>query len=848
MKNTKKVLSVALAGALAFGSMGAAFAAAPEMNKDTDKKVAEAVERLNAFGIVNGMEDGKYHEEMKVTREQFAKILVEALGLGSAADAAKGSTKFSDVESSRWSAGYINVAQGQGLLSGYPDGTFQPAKEVSYAEAVTMLVRALGYKDEFLAGSWPGNYVSKAADAGITDGAKFADAAGKADRGVVALLVDNALDSKVVKVKEYEGDSVKFYESDTTLLEDKLEVKEYKNVRLVGNTRLDEKLDSDEARFAATKDDTDFVKNELDKNDKETVEVKDGLNTDELMGLKVKVYVNDDDEVIFMQKDGNETTSLDVVTDVASNDVELLVLDDTYDADGTAYVTGKEEKVVNGTVYSKVEKGMIGKFIVENNEIVFADVMKADVANGMIVTEVDTDTKEITGIIGKDDNETVNLDDDFDKFIIRDVNGKALELKDIKANNVVYAAKTKIDGDDYAIVTVVQNNEIKGKLTKTKDDRIEIADKEYKLTKDYSDAAEPVVTAFSLNKGDDIYRYADEYDTTNSKLEDADEEEVVAVTDIAGRVIYLSTDAKSTSDDLYAVVTKAYADGDKIKVYVPSLDKELTYTFEDDDDFKKLTKVSNVTVAGDFIKISLNKDGEIAEGELTVATTLVDIASGDYGKDSIKTVADGTLSVSKDSILISEEDATTVNTITADKDELSLVKWENLKEDTVEANTKAYVFKDSKDEIEAMLFLDGKAGTADDEEAAYVIDTWKKGEDRYVKVALKGGEVKDYELDGSLGDGTVSGDENGYVVKVKSDGELDIISTTGTDFTSVSGTVYDKDGDYIQLVSNGTYYKVNNDSVIYKEDEKKRLSNVTEGTVVDIILEDGKEARVIEIH
>ncbi|SHK48020.1 S-layer homology domain-containing protein, partial [Tepidibacter formicigenes] len=92
MKNTKKVLSVALAGALAFGSMGAAFAAAPQMNEDTDKKVVEAVERLYSFGVVNGFEDGKYHEEYKVTREQFAKLLVEALGLGSAAQAANGST------------------------------------------------------------------------------------------------------------------------------------------------------------------------------------------------------------------------------------------------------------------------------------------------------------------------------------------------------------------------------------------------------------------------------------------------------------------------------------------------------------------------------------------------------------------------------------------------------------------------------------------------------------------------------------------------------------------------------------------------------------------------------------
>ena len=52
----------------------------------------------------------------------------------------------------------------QGLIKGYPDGTFKPANQVSYAEAITMLVRALGYKDEFLSGQWPANYLAKAGE------------------------------------------------------------------------------------------------------------------------------------------------------------------------------------------------------------------------------------------------------------------------------------------------------------------------------------------------------------------------------------------------------------------------------------------------------------------------------------------------------------------------------------------------------------------------------------------------------------------------------------------------------------------------------------------------------------
>ncbi|WP_099189045.1 S-layer homology domain-containing protein [Tepidibacter mesophilus] len=199
MKNTKRFKSLVLAGVVTLGLIGTSYAAMPEMGQNTDEKVVQAVERLSALGVVNGMDDGKYHEEMKVTREQFAKILVETLGIGNSVAKANGVTNFNDVESSRWSSGYINVAVERGLIKGYPDGTFKPAAEVSYAEAITMLVRALGYKDELLKGSWPENYISKATDVKITSDVKFTSATEKADRGAVALLVNNTLNAKIFK-------------------------------------------------------------------------------------------------------------------------------------------------------------------------------------------------------------------------------------------------------------------------------------------------------------------------------------------------------------------------------------------------------------------------------------------------------------------------------------------------------------------------------------------------------------------------------------------------------------------------------------------------------------------------
>ncbi len=162
-----------------------------------NEDIKEAVVKLNALGIINGMEDGKYHPQNPVTREQLAKILVVTLGLGDTA-VSNVETQFSDVDKSRWSAGYINVAVEKGLVKGYTDGTFGPSKPVSYAEALTMIARTLGYSDEDLVGEWPNNYIEKTAELNITENITF-EARDIANRGSVALMIKNALEVQIEK-------------------------------------------------------------------------------------------------------------------------------------------------------------------------------------------------------------------------------------------------------------------------------------------------------------------------------------------------------------------------------------------------------------------------------------------------------------------------------------------------------------------------------------------------------------------------------------------------------------------------------------------------------------------------
>ena len=51
---------------------------------------------------------------------------------------------FPDVDNAYWAAPQINLLSEQGVIVGYPDGTFKPDDNVTRAEFAAMAIRALG--------------------------------------------------------------------------------------------------------------------------------------------------------------------------------------------------------------------------------------------------------------------------------------------------------------------------------------------------------------------------------------------------------------------------------------------------------------------------------------------------------------------------------------------------------------------------------------------------------------------------------------------------------------------------------------------------------------------------------
>lgn len=101
-----------------------------------------AIEYLFNKGVINGKADGVYDPNDNVTRAEFIKIIVVAMGIsGNIAD-----TPFTDVDESEWYAPYIAAAYKGGVVLGAEDGAFYPNASITREDMATILYRALGVK------------------------------------------------------------------------------------------------------------------------------------------------------------------------------------------------------------------------------------------------------------------------------------------------------------------------------------------------------------------------------------------------------------------------------------------------------------------------------------------------------------------------------------------------------------------------------------------------------------------------------------------------------------------------------------------------------------------------------
>jgi hypothetical protein len=793
----RKVLSFVLVLSLVLGSFGMAFAA--PLSDVAGEKCEDAVNVLTNLGVVSGYPDGEYKPDNIVTRAEMAVIVVRALGL---ADYATGTSSFSDM-GGHWSNPYVAYAASLGIIAGYPDGTFRPDKTVSYDEAATMLVAALGYTPESLTGTWPANYVVKAKSLGILDGIKAGPAG--ANRGDIAIMAFQTLGAKIGSTDK-DGKWTANDPEDTMLAR-------------LGAELYDPDLEDDDVAPGAA-----FVLTKAIADDAVA-------NVKAYLGAYVTAYANSDNEIIAIKdvkstfltgefddasfddgpvlKDGGEFTSdADVdyeVRDLGTVDTEFFL--NGCDKDEATVLVDKEDATY------KIAAKVSGKKI---DAVYSVSVWDTDIR-----FLYDEDMLEDDNINGN--NFTLDDDDEIDLTSFELVG--VASLADIDEDNVVYVYVGDVDGKGTKEVTKIEvgTEVVTGEITKVNSGKtkITVGGTAYEMWDG---------SPFSVGLKDEVELFLD-YDGKVFEIDvidaEADNYAIVLLTEKAGSGAISAKDAK---------VKLFLADG-TTKVFDVDTDVELYDANWDEDEY----------LSGTLVEYGVDKDGVIdvlervtLNGDVTSPTEVT--AKGYFDR---RTIASDVLVFTYDKGDKDDEDSYGVTT---------LAKITGNKYDDVD-----YLYDATSKKITLMV-INGE-GSSDDEIYGLITGWFETtaSDTDYMVTVLVDGDEEEYELTSAGKTAITAGgfdEELLYMLEFNSSGQLKGVKEVKGVGDSETDADLLKSGTLNKAYANGVVkidkdYTIAFDAIAYKWDDdeyvKKTVnkSNLSVGT--GVALYDLDEDGVIDI-
>ncbi|MBD3328495.1 SH3 domain-containing protein, partial [Candidatus Peregrinibacteria bacterium] len=153
-----------------------------------------AIRYLESEGVIEGYPDGSYKPSQNVNRAEFVKILVESIL--DEKPATPSNKCFPDVSNSEWFAPYVCYASAEGIIDGYQDNTFKPAGEINLVEASKILVNTLDLDKKAVPETpWYGIYIEAMMEGNFIP-STFNGLDQKVNRGQMAEMMWRILENK----------------------------------------------------------------------------------------------------------------------------------------------------------------------------------------------------------------------------------------------------------------------------------------------------------------------------------------------------------------------------------------------------------------------------------------------------------------------------------------------------------------------------------------------------------------------------------------------------------------------------------------------------------------------------
>lgn len=460
-------------------------------------EVYKAVNVLNKLGVINGYDDGTFKPDNNVTRAEFTAMLLRTRGMGAVGSTSLDNPPFPDVVTPdvSWAIGNIRTAHSMGIINGYDDGTFKPSNNVSYEEAIKMIVCALGYGEMGNEGAaWYSKYLNTAIQLKFTDGVKGTIGA-PATRAMIAQMLYNCLEVELAENNEI---------TDKTILEDDLKLK--KQVGYISSnpsvslSSPDVNLRADEVEIT-TDGETDIYK------------VEDASEYNDMLGAQITFYSTTDRNagtktLVMATVERSVTVELEAdMIDPDLSDENTVVYYESDDAKRSSQVSIDSDSIViyndqlyganaAGSTYAQYCTDMgsnaiptLGsiKFLDRNGDKKY-DVVFVNAYDAYIVSSVTTSTSTFTDNNlrkGLSDNKvTLDVTDTSKTIKIVDKNGKDVAFSSIKTGSVVCVKSSNTaNGGQPVIAAVVLNDAVTGAVKGINSDgSIKIEGKNYKYS------------------------------------------------------------------------------------------------------------------------------------------------------------------------------------------------------------------------------------------------------------------------------------------------------------------------------------------------------------------------------
>ena len=572
----KKLISLLLAVMLVVSTMGMTVFA-----KNEPVSTDYAVDTLCDLGFLIGDDAGNLQLDKPVTRAEFATILLRVLGL-SEVNAPVTMQTFNDVPQTHWAAGIISHCSTLGIINGYGNGMFGPDDYVNYQDAITMVIRTLGYEPAVGNANYPTGYLTKAGELGLTNGVNGMSGTPILRKDIVRLIF-NSLDVPLMTQSGY-GTFTQYvvndgYSSTTgtlnikkTLLSEKHNIVKVQGVvgsasyLTTNKTKVDVDVvngfrnkfgiddrkmfvgDTDIAKYSGKEvimfvhydefNDECTVKSfyEVISNDKLII---DFVDVEDVNGNEITYYVNnyktttvtiaEDANVYYngvnaKDKEGNINLPTNFDMEHMSGTIELTLLDDTnakidYD---TVFITAYDTFVVDEVRYNS-------KTVMPKNDTV-------------VVKRINFD---------EDDDVIANL---------YDANGRTMDWTDLNEYDVLSVKYVKSDSEDIYEARVIDNIVV-GVVEEISDDYVVINSNEYKTLVDdiklgdegtyYLDINDNIVYHNATITKSDNYAYvikvANATDMDNAQMKILTKENGVVTVDVAKKITVIKNGNKTNN-------------------------------------------------------------------------------------------------------------------------------------------------------------------------------------------------------------------------------------------------------------------------------------------------------------